>query len=160
MTPELVKLMARSLELQGKSKLITRDEGGIEVPYLKRYYLFRDRELAVYLHQFYSSDTDEWLHDHPWDSGNFVVAGGYNEEVFDERGNRRTYFREPGYICEKRSAESFHRVILPSELEGKGEVWTIFWRWRRRRRWGFLVDNTNWVDHEEYLGAPSHMEES
>lgn len=147
MTPELVKQIALSLDAQGKSKMIMRDGA----PYLKRYYLFRDDNIAVYLHQFFASDQDEWLHDHPWDSGNMVISGGYFEEVFssDPDGDRETYWRPPGYICQKRTAETFHRIILP---EGKeGNVWTIFWRWRRRRIWGFLVDNKTWVDHKEYL---------
>jgi hypothetical protein len=153
--PEVIIQVAKSLEAQGMAKMIYRDEpDGSQTPYLKRHYLHRDDEIAVYIHQFFDSDRDEWLHDHPWDSGNVVVAGGYHEELFEPDGSRKMHWRAPGYICERRSAETFHRVILP---EGKkGEVWTVFWRWKRTRRWGFMVDNKEWVDHEQYLGYPSH----
>ncbi len=149
-----IKQMAAFLEAGGQVNMINRhNPDGSVIPYLKRHYLVRSPEYAIYIHQFFASDQDEWLHDHPWDSGNLVVAGGYHEELFNDAGGRELHWRAPGYICERRAAEDCHRVILPQELEGTGDVWTIFWRWTRRRPWGFMVNNENWVEHEEWLNS-------
>src|ERR1700761_128148 len=81
-------------------RCITRDDG---MPYLHRWYLFGEpgglkyfeegqremrwwqRPLArllpcTYLHRFVSSDTDEELHNPPWEATSLILAGGYREE--------------------------------------------------------------------------------
>lgn len=150
MNADTIKAVAAVLEAKGDFKVINRIEAdGSESSYLKRFYLVRTPEYAVYIHQFFDSDRDPWLHDHPWDSGNLVVAGGYHEEIFNEDGEREMFWRAPGYVCQRRTAETYHRVIIPDDKPG--DVWTLFWRWNRRREWGFLVDNKNWVKSDEYL---------
>lgn len=48
-------------------------------PYLKRWYLFRTKPFAVFLHRFFRSDEDRALHDHPWPFITFILWRGYIE---------------------------------------------------------------------------------
>jgi hypothetical protein len=97
--------------------------------YLERYYLFRSKWLAIYIHRFWASDEDP-LHDHPWSNISWVRIGGYWENLPD--GQR--LWRSVGFKA-FRTAPEFHRVELQPGTEGK--VWTVFFRFRRRRQWGF-----------------------
>ena len=97
--------------------------------YLERYYLVRTRWVAIFIHRFWASDEDP-VHDHPWDNVSWVVKGGYFENLPD--GQR--LWRGPGYKS-FRTAEEFHSIEIPAGNEGK--VWSVFVRFRRRRKWGF-----------------------
>jgi hypothetical protein len=102
--------------------------------YLERYYLFRSKWFAIFIHRFWSSDLEP-LHDHPWDNFSWVIKGGYWENLPD--GQR--LWRGPGFK-KFRTAEEFHRLDIPEDERGRpmiGETWTIFARLRRRRKWGF-----------------------
>jgi len=156
--PALIERVARWLEKKGKSRLIWREivtdrgmdydpvntvhvstvsdlnaETGVRntyhQKYLERYYLFRSKWFAIYIHRFWASDEDP-LHDHPWDNISWVWKTGYWENLPD--GQR--LWRTEGFKA-FRSAPEFHRVELQPGTEGK--VWTIFIRFRRRRKWGF-----------------------
>jgi hypothetical protein len=87
----------------------------------------------LYLHRFWSSDADG-VHDHPWDNFSWVLVGGYWERLPD--GQR--LWRSPGFK-KYRHAEEFHRVEIPEG--GEGATWTIFGRFKRRRKWGFWEKN-------------------
>ena len=143
---------ASHLKKKNKFRVIDRDGD----PYLIRYYLIRESDLGVYLHQFFDSDRDTWLHDHPWNSGNILLKNGYYEELFDSNMNRYREWRNRGYFG-SRNATTFHRIIIPNHYKGK--VWTLFWRGPKLKDWGFLVDDEKWVQHDEYLrGDTSGMD--
>lgn len=117
--------IANFLERRGRHRTIPRANGRL----LERWYIIRGLRLGVYLHQFWSSDDDDF-HDHPWDSFSWIIHGGYWECLPD--GQR--LWRSVGFK-KYRTAEEFHRIELQPGTEG--HAWTIFIRFKRRRKWGF-----------------------
>lgn len=108
-------------------------------PYLRRWYLFRTKPFAIFLHRFFRSDEDRALHDHPWPFITFIIWRGYIEHTqvckwphCDRPSHKLANRVWPGMIC-YRPAEWRHRVEL---VNGK-PAWTIVFRFRERRLWGF-----------------------
>lgn len=125
------------LDKRGSGRLITRQG----VPYLQRYYLFRSKYFGIMLHQFWSSDPDD-PHSHPWANVSMVLRGGYHEHFLD--GSH--FIRNPlSFVL--RSAGEFHRIEVPEGSEGS--AWSLFFRFKRTRSWGFLTKN-GWVDARDY----------
>lgn len=144
----ILETLVKWLEKRGRARMIRRQEhkSGNWIDYLKRHYLIRVKWLGLFIHQFWSSDEDG-VHDHPWDNMTFVIRGGFYEELADGQ----VLWRGPGFWCYRR-AEQFHRIILKPGTEGK--VWTVFIRFKRRRKWGFLLEK-KWVDNSVLTGAMS-----
>ena len=138
-----VYITAWILKKMGRYKIIGRWDGNQFVPYLERFYLFRTKPFAIFIHKFWSGDSDIYLHQHPWAFGNIILCGSYDEVMLDG-----LFIRKPGYFRLKRNANEYHRILLAPGTEGK--VWTLFWRWRKSNRWGFLV-NGKFIDAEVYL---------
>ena len=123
-------------------------------PYLHRYYLLSTRWLGrwfpklsyrLVLHKCVKSDGDG-LHDHPWDWGSKILENGYWETV-PANGEELKVRREPGG-WRWRTGEDFHRLELP---EGATYSWSLFLMGPKRKEWGFLDRDGNWVQWEEYL---------
>lgn len=121
--------------------------------YLTRYYLFLKKRtyfpFNIFLHRFHKSD-DATPHDHPWPYATIILWGGYYEWIpfFNEMGELACEvqkWRGPGHFrfC---SANSYHRI----ELKPSKTCWTLFMPGKKRREWGFLV-NDEWVQHEQYF---------
>lgn len=121
-------------------------------PYLRRWYLLpRNPLLNVYLHQIIESDDDRALHDHPWWNCSVLLAGGYLEHEFvtpelADLGLTDTRFsvRLSGDVV-FRGARLAHRLELKA-----GTCWSLFITGPRLRRWGFILEDGTWVDHEDY----------
>lgn len=111
-----------------------RDRG----PLLIRYFLLRTRWLSIYLHHLVASDEDRALHDHPWSFLTFLLTGGYYEYTEDGRFWRRQF------SALYRPAEWAHRLELTRP------VWTLVFRWSRRREWGFWQPLVGWVQWQIY----------
>lgn len=111
--------------------------GGKEDPLLIRWTLFRIPSFGIMLHKFCRSDYDRALHDHPWTFISFILRGGYWEQT--ETG-RKWY--APGSIL-YRPAEWKHRVIITQPS------WSLVVVFRRRRKWGFWV-NEKWCWWRKY----------
>lgn len=119
-------------------------------PYLKRWWIIpRNRWFNIYLHQFFHSDEDRALHDHPWVNCSILLAGSYVEHM---RGGRSTIrrpwrptFRLPG---------TAHRIEI---MDGK-PVWTLFITGPRVREWGFHCPK-GWVHWEVFTkrGSPGEV---
>ena len=138
----ILEKIAYWLDEHHKARMIKRKEHthGHWIDYLKRHYLIRTKWLGVFIHQFWSGDEDG-IHCHPWSNMTFVLRGGFYEELADGQ----VLWRPPGFWC-CRKAEQFHRIILKPGTEGK--VWTLFIRFKRYRRWGFLKSHI-WIDAEK-----------
>lgn len=132
-------------------------------PYLERYYVGRLFGWTFYLHRFVASDPARGLHDHPWDRAwSLILSGWYFEETRAGLRKVRWFNRLTG--------DTFHRVVLPCELDGKRyenetcsthkavPCWTLFAHGPYTKRWGFLklIDILNprhgdqvymWVPH-------------
>jgi len=133
--------------------------GGHERPYLKRWWLVRNRWCAIYLHQFLRDDDDRALHDHPWANVSIVLRGGYIEVTpgyysTDGVGRTRPAFdavtrttRFAGDVV-RRSATDAHRI----ELFGTAECWTLFLCGPIVRDWGFWCPQ-GWRPWQEFVDS-------
>lgn len=131
------------LDYRGSSRMITRrfKSTGEIGPYLKRHFIFSSKYLTIFLHQFWSSDPDD-PHCHPWNNCKIRLKGDYHEYNVDG-----TYeVRPPGSITYRR-AEDLHRIMVPEGGEGKG--WSLFFHFKRRRKWGFVYKG-EWMEAGEY----------
>jgi hypothetical protein len=93
--------------------------------YLSRWHLLpRNRWFNIYLHKFTGSDDDRALHDHPWHSVSFLLAGKLAEVTEDPQSligtQRVTYPTRFRPVFRKRSHA--HRLILL----GNTPAWTLF----------------------------------
>ncbi len=99
---------------------------------------------SVRVHHIMRPDSDRHLHDHPWNARTIVLAGSYVEERPCPFA-RHLLQRREGYTGRLLFGE-FHRIDRVSD----GGVWTLFFTWRYRGTWGFLVDG-NKIPWREYL---------
>jgi hypothetical protein len=67
------------------------DEGEL---YLRRWFIWPHKPAdlkmvpRLYLHKFYTGDSDRHLHDHPWPFHSLILKGGYNEISFNPAWKR------------------------------------------------------------------------
>lgn len=107
--------------------------------YVLRWWIWRNPVCSLYLHKFLRSDTDEALHDHPYENVSWVLAQGYLEVT-----PTRAWLRSPGTIV-FRLAHWPHRVELFTRARPIGQDWlvtdvpalSLFLCGPRRRNWGF-----------------------
>lgn len=124
-----------------RCKIIKGDD---KQPYLERYMIARwgkNGEHTIFLHRFLDSDSDRGIHDHPWDSKSFILAGGYNERRLVKDGNKeKVIIRDikPGTF-NKIGKNDFHQIILKK----KTPAWTLFYHGPRVKHWGFQYYNVN-----------------
>ena len=123
-------------------------------PYLERYKfanewkwferLRQKYEIKYYLHHFVSEDSEEWLHDHPWEWAICIVlSGGYVEE-------RLTAFCPwYGLVTEERNVNWFNRLTkstVHKVLKVKPNTWTLIITGPdvkvegKPKSWGFVED--------------------
>lgn len=103
--------------------------------YLQRWWIVpRNAWCNVYLHRFHRSDDDRALHDHPWTSTSFIIAGRYREHT-----PAGVFERQAGDVV-SRAADALHRVELyPGE-----SATTLFITGPKVRDWGFQCPQ-GWV---------------
>lgn len=111
---------------------------------------------AVYIHRIFKSDSDLFMHDHPWDYFSMVLFGSYNEITPDTMrpGQGKNVILLPGF-CSRRKAEAFHKI---GSLNTKS-VTTLFVTGRRRRDWGFMVGD-RWIQHEQFRKNKTQYEQA
>ena len=123
-----------------QSETITRQD---DTPYLWRLRIIETPWFGLYLHRFLSSD-DPCLHDHPWFFVSLILWGGYWETAIrDGLATRRWYW--PGSILFRRAAWS-HRIEVPRP----GWTWTLVFRGRRSRPWGFWTTRFGWIPWQRF----------
>jgi hypothetical protein len=104
-----------------------------------------NRVFNIYLHRFMRDDDERALHDHPWPSVSFILAGGYWEYLPRDGGREFmpgstlhpagalvALWRAPGAIVFRRPITA-HRIAIPTDRQ----VWTLFIVGPRVRDWGF-----------------------
>jgi hypothetical protein len=115
-------------------------------PLMVRYFLIRTPVFAVYIHNFLRSDNDRHFHDHPWAFATFLLTSGYAEHVplidGEPMGGECIEWRRRFSLL-FRPAEWKHWVEVPKPL------WTLIFRLRRRREWGFWTEK-GWVNWRTY----------
>lgn len=116
-------------------KIINGENGQ---PYLERYMIARwgkDGEHTIFLHRFLDSDPDKGIHDHPWDSKSFILAGGYNEKRLVKEGAlEKVILRNIRPLTfNKIGKGDFHQIIMKKNTP----AWTLFYHGPRVKHWGF-----------------------
>lgn len=126
--------------------------------YMNRYWLlpygwlFKGKSMldwAVRVHEILRSDEDTY-HDHPWPYISVILRGGYFEvvPVFDKSGlyvGSKCKWYGPGSVL-FRKAKSWHWLQVP----GGETVWTLFITFNWQQKWGFMVQPSYKVRHENY----------
>lgn len=114
--------------------------GGIEDPYLLRWYLIpKNRLFNIYLHVFLRSDDDRALHDHPWWNCSILLEGEYTEHTIQDGGIHRRTIRKAG-SWKLRRGSAAHRIELHA-----GRCVSLFLTGPKIREWGFHCPEKGWV---------------
>jgi hypothetical protein len=113
--------------------------------HFRRYRLLQTPWFAIYIHQILKSDTDIFLHDHPWGYSSVILEGSYQEDSayppnFDVH-HINTYYS--GDVIQHK-AEDAHKLTLKST-----EVWTLVFTSGRERVWGYQT-SSGWIDYITY----------
>ncbi|MCB1626498.1 MAG: hypothetical protein KDI48_02150 [Xanthomonadales bacterium] len=124
--------------------------GPLADPYLCRWYVLpRNRLFNVYLHQFWRSDDDRALHDHPWWSLSWCLRGTMVEHTIAPGGIHRRQRVRAGDV-RLRTARAAHRL----EVEhGAAPVYTLFITGPRLRAWGFHCPAAGWVPWQRFVAG-------
>lgn len=131
---------------------IIKKVNGLDVLYLRRYFIWRSDMFNVYLHYIPLPDQDktksgseDCSHNHPWDFISFVLWGGYTEGMYSE-WNVRTTLQRKWLSFGKRKAQDFHKI-----LDVKPNTWTLVITGPVKNEWGFLED-TGFTHYMTFLG--------
>lgn len=112
-------------------------------PYMLRWELMKFFGQQICLHKICRSDDERALHDHRANNFSLVLWGEYNE--IREHGDRGQVYGPLSTIYRK--AEQLHRLVLnPGE-----HVWTLWWRGRARKEWGFNIQGRGWIHWRAYI---------
>lgn len=116
--------------------------------YMARWLLGPDWLPGIRLHHIIKSDPDREFHDHQWDFISIGLWGSYIEHYHD--GTWKT-FQAP--FINIKSAECLHRLDIVKP------VWTLVFRSRVRRRWGFLTGGKweHWTDFVKDKPGLTHV---
>lgn len=154
----------RLLERFPKKEIMSRNGDRL---YLTRYFLLGGEfsRWALMVHHMHMPDDDACHHDHPWNFWTLILKGGYVEEITTSfraavAGWARrlpivavltwdtvvvAQHNRPGTF-HYRPAEHTHRIAaLPT-----GDCWTLVWRTKRHRGWGFHTKQ-GWVHWREFI---------
>ncbi len=142
--------------------------GGRDNPYMKRWWVTpwrayvaipRDKRTRwqrfvvalglpnVYVHEFWRSDDDRALHDHPWANLSILLEGEYTEHTVDAGGIHRRVIRRAGDVVARRAAHA-HRIELHA-----GMCWTLFVTGFKTRNWGFHCPEQGWIDWYRFTNS-------
>lgn len=131
--------------------------------YMERYWLFNPykpgpdkQERAKYawcpfnvrVHWIRRPDSDEHLHDHPWNIRTFILRGWYVEQRDVNRALTGLINREVGDTASLHFGQ-YHRI---AEVAPEG-AWTLFVSGPYQGTWGFLVNGVK-VNWRKYLNIP------
>ncbi len=130
-----------------KSREVDVVIGGVENPYMLRWYLIpHNRLLNIYVHLFLRSDDDRALHDHPWVNVSWLLSGEYVEYRILDGGICQKLKHVAGNFLVRLSGRIAHRIELCS-----GPCWTLFITGPKYRDWGFHCREKGWVHWEDFV---------
>jgi hypothetical protein len=103
---------------------------------------------SIYVHHILQSDTDKYMHDHPWSFVSFILEGAYTEEcsyppydAFVSTSYVNQYYS--GDLVFHRASDS-HKITLISD-----QVWSLVFVSKPFRQWGYSTPR-GWLNNEEY----------
>ena len=117
--------------------------------YMRRWRIIHTKWFGVRVHNIVRSDIDRELHDHPFTFVSIILRGGYFEHTID---GRKTWYG-PGSIL-VRSGDTLHKLELLTidafAFPLLVPAWTLVFRGRMFREWGFLT-STGWQRWSEFI---------
>lgn len=126
--------------------------GPVDDPQTLRWHLFNRWGFQVALHKWVRSDNDRALHDHSSDNFSILLWGTYREWFSHNWEAARWSTRYP-LIPYFRKAETPHRI----ELHATKPVWTLWFRFKPRREWGFHCAH-GWRHWKDYVAERQHYD--
>lgn len=129
--------LSRSRRIRGNSLAPDLIIGPVDRPYIYRWHLFQIAGRQLALHKIMRSDDSRALHDHKADNWSFILWGEYTEIT----PFARAVWGPLSFI--RRKAEDAHRLIVDKP------VWTLWYRGKPRRMWGFYAQE-GWLPAPEY----------
>lgn len=115
------------------------------VPYMKRWRLVSADRFGIFVHHILRPDWTRASHDHPWHFLSIRLWGRYDEELYLPGGALREVLRARRVSFRRK--DQLHRVARLHRARG---VWTLVFRGRRGREWGFKADGKDWLPHDLY----------
>lgn len=127
--------------------------------YQERWWLQKyeeDQPLSMRIHHLLRSDTDKWLHSHPWPNISIGLSSGYWDITPADQAQNPSMDREhsvsvwcgPGTVIARKATDR-HRIEIPDG----GEAWSLFIIGAWERDWGFHTAD-GFVYWRDYLGVP------
>lgn len=129
---------------------LRRDDGEI---FLERWG-WECKRFGIFIHKMEAPDPGVDLHNHPWPFASFVISGGYEEQRaldweaqvlaavrLDQRGDIKQRKR---WSFKKFPLNEAHRIV-----KVKPHTWTIVFRGRAVRPWGFFTPD-GYMDARTY----------
>jgi hypothetical protein len=126
------------------------DIGADGDPYLDRLRLIQTPLFGLYLHHIHRPDREPDPHDHPWWFASIVLAGAYQEQVWPDKTDGRSFWR----IRKRWSRASIGRGSAHIIKATSGPLWTLVLTGPKQAEWGFWTNGlfTSW---REYAYAPA-----
>ena len=139
----------KNWRLFAKEELARRDDG---TKYLTRYALIDTPWFGIWIHRMHGPDPDTMPHDHPFSFLTIGLWGSYTEESYKDNDHVTMGFLwadtdtiSPLSIRLRRNPY-LHKIVEVA----KGTT-TFVIRGPRKRRWGFVNDDGEWIDAEDHL---------
>lgn len=147
---------SRTLEV---FKNITKIVNGLKLLYLRRWFLYENKNGSLYLHRIVRSDDDKDPHTHPWSFISLILWSGYFDLAYKiEHGLHGhkylscTIEQTKMFRIYRRDATHLHKAMLfkPS--------WSLVWvnTYDKENEWGFVLSNGTLVPYREYLKLPKN----
>lgn len=132
-------------------KVFTVKAQGSEEIYLWRLRIFETPWFGILLHKIMRPDPDRHMHDHPWPFFSFILRGAYAEQLVAEPAWNKTpcKFDYGRRWWNSKKADAGHKITI---LEFGKPVWTLVFRGKRCRTWGFHTED-GWIPWHIYLNA-------
>lgn len=149
LTNFITRALCRALWRRAGAVVVARDPdfliGPEGDPYMLRWWVIpRNRVFNIYLHSYRHDDDDRALHDHPWLSVSFALAGRMHEIYRRPDGSEAGRDIEAGAVV-FRSARFAHRLVIPD-----GYAMTLFCTGPIIRKWGFWCPK-GWRPWREFV---------
>lgn len=119
-------------------------------PHFTKYHI-EGLPVPAVLHHIAQAEPEADPHDHPWGFTSFVIAGGYEEQIFDSNGDFYYAARRPGDTFDI-AASHIHRITY---LFSGGPCWSLILPGSPERKPGFY----RWDENGQTLYRPWDRED-
>lgn len=130
--------------------------------YMERWWVFNDYDSPKFIkwlpsyriHHILREDYAPDPHSHPWNARTIILKGNYIEKrlkldsplLLTKDYEYYTYNRNAGNTATL-TYDDYHNIVKVSA----GGVWTLFITYKKKDKWGFLVDGVK-IPSDEYTG--------